>query len=408
MEWLAGADEVTRDKGVNWLTGAAGAGKSAIGRSVCELCALEQTLLASFFFGSTDGTRNSSKHLVSTIAYQICGINQAIRKAVSDFIDYDPLIFNKSLRTQFVSLVIEPLSSFYANSPQTLPRLIVIDGLDECLEESTQRDILETINYLLATYAHLPIRFLVCSRAESNIKSVIHGVQMNGAVFEIFLGDEYHPDEDIELYLRDNFKEIRGGHIFKSSLPVGWPSKETMETLVDKASGQFIYVSTTIRHIKSPRHRPHQRLDAILGLRPPFKDLPFAELDALYTHLIMMTEDPFLTCRIMAVLAMYPFQCSSDIEKLLQLEDGEVELVASDLAAIVQTAQMDFGDNTDVFIAVDLLHKSFEDFLFDKQRSKDLYINFEETRAWHILRSIEIFSGNASLLVSDFTVLKRN
>jgi len=390
MDWVAGANEATRDKGVNWLTGAAGAGKSAIGRSVCERCTQEGTLLASFFFGSTDGTRNHSKHLAATIAYQICAISPSIRKAVSDYIEYDPLIFNKSMRTQFVSLVMDPLSSCYANRLQILPRLIVIDGIDECLDVSSQRDILETITYL-TTYSYFPFCFLVCSRPESNIKNVMHGVQMSAAVFKIFLGDEYHPDEDIGLYLHDQFNLIREGHIFKSSLPVSWPSEENIRELIHKSSGQFVYASTAVRYTQSPRHVPHQRLDALLGLRPPFKDLPFAELDALYTHLLKMTDDSSLTVRILAFPAMYHKQCTYDIAKYLEIEDVEVEVVLSDLAAIVQMAP-ELEENNNL-AHVSLLHKSFEDFLFDQHRSKDLHMYFAETRAWHILRSLQIFSG---------------
>jgi len=376
VDWLAGVHEYTRDKGINWLTGAAGAGKSAIGRSVCERCALERSLLASFFFGSTDGTRNHSRNMAATVAYQICAISPAIRKSVADAVDYDPLIFTKSLRTQLISLVIDPLLAPYAKEPHSIPRLIVIDGLDECLDESSQRDILETITYL-TTYSRLPIRFLVCSRPQSNIKNGMDGVQMSAAVFKIFLGDEYHPDEDIGLYLRDQFNMIREGHIFKSSLPVVWPSQENVRELIHKSSGQFVYASTAVRYVQSPRHLPHQRLDAILGLRPPFKDLPFAELDTLYTHLLKMTDDPSLTVKILAFPAIYYRQCTYDIAKYLEIEDGEVQVVLSDLAAIVHMAPALERNNS--LAHVSLLHKSFEDFIFDQHRSKDLHIDFAET-----------------------------
>jgi len=72
IDWIAGANDANREKVFTWLSGAAGAGKSAIGRSVCERCKEEGTLLASFFFGSSDSTRNHSRSFVATIAYQIC------------------------------------------------------------------------------------------------------------------------------------------------------------------------------------------------------------------------------------------------------------------------------------------------------------------------------------------------
>ena len=230
VEWTAGLDKANRDKLITWLTGAAGAGKSAIGRTVCERCAEEGTLLASFFFGSNDQTRNHSRSLVATIAYQICAISPGVRRAVSDFIEYDPLIFTRSLRAQFSSLIIGPLLANYANSPQKVPPLIVVDGLDECLDKASQRDILETFLWVM-TSSPIPIRVLVCSRPESHIAAKFSTVKMSTALFKIFLGDEYSPDNDIRLYLCDHFRSLCEEHIFKSSIPPSWPTKEHQDQL---------------------------------------------------------------------------------------------------------------------------------------------------------------------------------
>jgi len=401
MNWLAGADEDTRAKGVNWLTGAAGAGKSAIGRSICERCALEGTLLASFFFGSSDAARNHSKTLVATIAYQICSFAPSIRQAVSDFIDNDPHIFSKSLRTQFVSLVMDPLLTFYAHGTQNLRRLIVIDGLDECVDPSSQRDILETITYLITTYPYFPIRFLVCSRPESNIKNVIHGVGMSATVFTISLGDEYDAEEDIDKYLHDNFTAIREGHIFRHLIPEYWPKQTHIRTLLHKSSGQFIYASTVIRYILSSDDMPHRRLEVILGLRPPHGELPFAQLDALYLHILTMTKDPPMAAKLLTFLALYGGTLVSILARYLGLEDEEVELMLSKLVAVVASKPNEQDNNVIVF---HLLHRSFEDFLFDQSRSKTLYLSREDAEASHILRSIQIFSSTPFFLQASAVI----
>lgn len=386
IEWIAGSDENNRGKLITWLTGAAGAGKSAIGRSVCERCKKEGTLLASFFFGSNDPTRNHSKSLIPTIAYQISMINPGLKKAISDFIDYDPLIFTRSLRTQLSSLVIDPLLANYNNMPEKVPPLIVLDGLDECLDQASQRDILDACLFVV-TSSSFPIRILVCSRPESNITSSFGALRMNATVFKVFLGDGYSPDDDIRLYLCDHFQEIRDGHIFKTSIPLGWPSEEQISQLLYKASGQFIYASTVIWYLKSPRHRPHQRLEAVLGLRPPFKDLPFAELDALYTHLLENTDDLTLAIDLLAFIILYPGVFLTEMEQFFQLEAGEVEVVLSDLSSIVRI------ENSYDELVARLLHKSFEDFIFDTHRSRHFSRDYAETRALHIHRLIDMFSG---------------
>jgi len=392
IDWISKAQEDTQDKNITWVTGAAGAGKSAIGRTVCERCSNEGTLLASFFFGSSDSTRNRIRSLVATIAYQMSSVNPAIRQSVTSAIDQDPLIFTRSLQAQFLSLVINPLSSAFANDPTLVPTLIVIDGLDECHNRDSQRYILESLIYASRS-SHIPIRFLLCSRPENHISHFFSAPDVQEITFKIYLGDEYFPDDDIRLYLSDSFRAIKRGHIFRSSIPATWPSENHIYQIVWKSSGQFIYAATVVRYVKSSRHRPHQRLDAVLGLRPPFKDLPFAELDALYTHILLTAEEPSMIADILAFPAIYDEATTTMMERILALEAGEVEVLLSDFGSIVKIRSSKER--------VVLLHKSFEDFLFDPQRSKDLSRSRTDTITGHIRRVMEFFSGQTPLIHSN-------
>ena len=386
IEWIAGSNEANRDKLFTWLTGAAGSGKSAIGRSVCERCAEEGTLLASFFFGSRDPTRNHSNSFAATIAYQICKLNPGLREALSSAVDYDPLVFKQSLRTQLMSLAAGPLLANYANEPSHPPRLIVVDGLDECLDEASQHDILDSL-FHFATTSVIPIRILVCSRKESQIVTMFNAIKMRTLLFKILLDNEISSWDDIKIYLCVEFQKIQETHIFRASLPSPWPTQEQLIQLTYRSSGQFIYAKIVVRYLTSFRHRPQQRLDAILGLRPSFKDLPFSELDALYSHLLNGTDDPSIAGDILAFLALYDIIYLADIDTLLGLESGESEVILSSLMAIV-----DIKMDGDLCVA-SLLHKSFEDFLFDSDRSKGLSKTLMGTQARHSLQIIELFSG---------------
>ena len=388
IDWIAGENKANRDKFFTWLTGAAGAGKSAIGRSVCERCKKEETLLASFFFGARDSTRNHSHSFIATIAYQICSISQELRTAVSDAIESDPLVFSHSLQTQLKSLVMDPLLANYANKPQRAPCLIVVDGLDECLDQSSQRDILDVL-LSFATMSPIPIRILVCSRKENHIVTMFSAIKMSALLFTILLDDQYSSRDDIEHYLNHQFRKIRETHIFKASIPDPWPTKEQLNHLTRKSSGQFIYASTVIGYVESPYYMPQQRLNAVLGLRPPFKDLPFSELDVLYLHLLNSTDNPSIAADVMAYVALHDNMVPKEIDTLLALESGETEVCLSRLAAIADVKSQWSSE----FSTARLLHKSFEDFLFDSDRSKELFRSKIETKARHALRMIEIFSG---------------
>jgi len=382
-DWIAGVHDHHHKKDIAWVTGAAGAGKSAIGRSVCERCAEEGTLLASFFFGANDATRNHSRSLVPTIVSQICRFRPAVRQTVANIMVNDPLILNMSLREQFSTLLITPLASTFSNEPVLVPCLIVIDGLDECESHSSQLEILDSLLYI-ASISPTPIRILVCSRPESQIDNFFASRQVRDVLFKMFLGDEYSPDEDIRLYLSDRFKAIKENHKFRSSIPDNWPEEAHMYQLVRNSSGQFIYASTVVHYTESPRHRPHQRLESVLGLRPPFKDLPFAQLDALYTHILKMADDPQLVVDILIFLALYhELATTGQVERMLRLESEDVDVLLSDLASVVQIQNG----------TIKFLHKSFTDFLLDPSRSKDFSRNRMETTAKHVLRIIQIYSG---------------
>jgi len=389
VDWVAGTHPETQDKDVAWLTGAAGAGKSAIGRSICERCAEDKRLLAGFFFGSADETRNHPRSLVATIAYQICAIEPEFWIAISTFIEYDPLIFTRSIQAQLISLVVEPLCAIFSRKPDKAPLLIVIDGLDECKNLDSQRDILDTI-LSLSTSSTIPIRFLICSRPETQITSLFSSPKVTPRLFKIFLGDKYSPNNDIELYLRDQFRQIKESHIFKSLIPESWPSDRNVHELVLKASGQFIYAATVMRYVDSPHHRPHQRLEAALGLRAPFKDLPFVELDTLYSHVLASAYNTSLVLDILAFVILHSSASIAQIETNLHLEPGDVQIALSDMGSIVQV--VDRGHKLNII----LLHKSFEDFLFDSNRSKEFYRDREETRLHHVINAIQVFSSMSS------------
>ncbi|KAF9555784.1 hypothetical protein CPC08DRAFT_120452 [Agrocybe pediades] len=382
--WTVGKAEEQSGKPILWLKGAVGAGKSAIARSVAERCSDEGLLLGTFFFGAADSTRNHVGKLVATLSYQISVVLPKFRDTVATFIEDDPLIFGRSIRTQFSTLVVRPLSIVLANRPAALismPRLIIIDGLDECSSIDSQQNLLLTLHEVTSTTTL--IRFLVCSRPESHLNNTFSLPRIVPILYKIFLDNDYIASDDIRVYLNDKFKQVKEGHVFKHTLPDPWPTPETIDTLVNKSSGQFIYAATVVRYVKSPRHRPDQRLDAIFKLRPPFKDLPFTELDALYRLIISKAEDLPTVLDILAFPALYPYSTTlEDIEVILQLEQGSVEVVLADLHSIVTTSDG----------YVEFLHKSLADFLSEPQRAGDLYRDLSRMRLSHAARVISIYS----------------
>ncbi|KAF9562261.1 hypothetical protein CPC08DRAFT_687899 [Agrocybe pediades] len=387
IDWTSGANVDLRDKSIVWMKGGAGAGKSAIARSVAERCSELGLLLGTFFFGAADTTRNHVRRLVATLAYQMCIVLPELRDRVSKLVEDDPLIFSRSITTQLTILVVRPLSEALADhsGPTETPRLIIIDGLDECSANiDSQRDLLVALQE--ATSTTTLIRFLVCSRPENHLNSAFGLPCMVKILHKIFLDNDCSAAQDIRRFFEDKFHAIKEGHIFKHMLPATWPMPEVVRTLVYKSSGQFIYAATVVRYVESPKHRPHQRLDAVFNLRPAFKDLPFTELDSLYRHIISKAEELPTVLDILAFPALYGSFPALEMEVMLQLEKGDVEIMLADILSVV-TVHKD--------TRVKFLHKSLTDFLSDSQRAGDLYRDLSAVRLQHVARSISIFS-NAS------------
>jgi len=386
MLWLCSpATAPKTDTFILWLYGPAGAGKTAIARRVAELCEAQGLLLASFLFFRSDSKRNTMKPLVANIAYCVSRVIPSTNELIKNAIEADPLILTYSIEVQLTKLVFEPLRLLahqgYFSSRKFL-RLVVIDGLDECLDRGAQTNLIQFLASAMAQN-QLPLKFLIVSRPESHIKLAVALASQQATISHLELNNDFLPDEDIRLFLTDKFHEIKMCHPFHAIIPSVWPSKKQMDDLISKASGQFIYASLAVRFINSACDFPIRQLDIILGLRPPINhDLPFAELDALYTFILSCTKNVDLVLNILGVDRVLQthdcFDSSVEIvESVLYLEDGDVRVYLSPLNSLLEVDQGSHDLNGIFFH-----HTSFGDFLGNPERSKDYSI---DARKYHSL-----------------------
>ncbi|KAF5314458.1 hypothetical protein D9619_011749 [Psilocybe cf. subviscida] len=379
-KWALRMDPDTKDAPILWLSGAPGAGKSAIAQSVAEDFHSKGLLVASFFFGRSDSTRNHAQLLVSTIVYQLYTLLPPPEQSrVLAIIDRDPLIFTKSLLDQFEALIVNPLQLLLSSGLWTR-RLIIIDGLDECLDHNMQRDALLMLSASICRF-HSPFIFLLASRPDHDIQAVFGSRSFLPIHTRLFLDDTYLPHRDIELFLRDQFEECRDTHPFRHMIPPEWPSDDIVWKLTRKSSGQFIYASVVAKYIKSSRHRPDHRLDVVLNLRPALKDLPFSELDALYTHIFSSVDDVERVLNVISFHVIFnPGTPITDIERILRLDVGEVALLLCDLASVIGYEKQ----YSDKGLQLKILHASLADYLLDSTRSKEYFLNASKRCAGHV------------------------
>ncbi|KDR69331.1 hypothetical protein GALMADRAFT_145706 [Galerina marginata CBS 339.88] len=205
MEWIEGLDTQTMNRLIAWLHGPAGAGKSALAQTIAELFYSAGILLAAFFFSRFDPTRNHSRSLISTIAYQVALSFPTVRANIISAINHDPHLFSKSLSTQMASLLVEPLrplvSSGYFNNPKCR-RVVIIDGLDECESRTEQLEILVVISDALRRHS-IPLVFIIASRPEHELKRAFYTGSLKDLSILLPLDNDLQSNADIEFFLRD-------------------------------------------------------------------------------------------------------------------------------------------------------------------------------------------------------------
>ncbi|KAF8152906.1 hypothetical protein B0H34DRAFT_85145 [Crassisporium funariophilum] len=292
---------------IMWLYGPAGAGKSAIAQTIAEQCHTLGILAGSFFFSRTAPGRNDSSQLMATLVYQLIMVEPRMRRHVEEALQHDPMVLDRSLEAQMIALIVKPLSKVFPKDqgPEQAPkaRLIIIDGLDECQGHEAQRYILKVFHGFLKD---LPIQLilLIVSRPEQHIRDSFNLQAISAVTTTIALDDTYEPDSDIKIFLDSKFDDIKSTHPYKSQIPSDWPPPTAIQQLVKKSSGQFIYASTVVKYVKSSRHRPTRRLDIIFGLSSRGRDIPFAEIDNLYTLIFDLVEDPEEVLRVLSFIIL--------------------------------------------------------------------------------------------------------
>ena len=363
-----------------WLYGPAGSGKTAIADSIAELCHDGANLAASFFFSRGADGRKDATHFVSSIACQLAMAIPEIQEWVSAAVDSDPMIFTRSLSAQMQALIVKPFNEAAeaGGSAQSVllsrPRFIIIDGLDECGDPKSQTEILQALLKAVQQLS-IPLFFLVASRPEYHIRDIFNRDQFNSVTNRIVLDDKYDPDADIERYLRSSFDDIKHQHPLSRQFPEVWPTDEEIMRIVQKSSGHFIYAATVVRFVKSYRHRPMERLKIIFGLSPPNRDLPFVELDALFTHILSSVEDIDLVLEVLSLLlTVLGMATSSHMEDLLSCDQGEIQILLVDLHSIIRVPESDTDE-------IRILHSSFRDYLLDRSRSGPFFIDLSEAYA---------------------------
>jgi hypothetical protein len=384
--WADGHDE----RCIFWLSGLAGTGKSTIARTVARRYNEQRRLGASFFFSKGGGDVGHAGKFFTSLAVQLAYAVPSLQTHIRDAVRERSDIASLSLLDQWRQLVLGPLSRLEEPHQSFV---LTIDALDECEGDQNVRTILRLLAEARSIKT-IRLRVFLTSRPEIPIRHSIHYIpQAEHQDFILHNVPLTIVNHDISLYLEYSMGIIRQ----EWSLGADWPGEVVLRQLVLYACGLFIWAATACRFIREGKRFARKRLDTILKGGSSGVTAPEKHLDEIYLTVLMHSisaeysdeekEEVYdmlkHTLGIMVVLLL-PLSASS-LSKLLHLPREAVDSTFKDLYAILDIPE-------DPTRQLRLHHPSFRDFLLNKDRCGDFWVDEKEAHQMLATSCIQLMS----------------
>jgi len=420
-------ESVNPPSSMYWMRGPAGVGKSAIAQTCAEKLKETGHLGAAFFF--TVKKYNNPSRLFTSIAYQLATALSDYRAALDERISKDKSLVEKKIPFQFGSLIVEPIQELEKQGKRVPPKAIFIDGLDECAGKDAQAEIIKIIASSVRERS-TPFHWAIFSRAEPRIVSTFKQDNIASVIHSVELPISREADNEIEMYLRGEFKNILEQQDFPQ-LSSSWPTDNDIWILVKAAAGLFAHPAAVLRHVAYPadsqfRERLQFVLDSLSDAGKQGSTSPFSQLDALYAHIMeqipernllsaqCLSEFPgdvIITC-CMNSISEYTFKdICHHLHAVISYEPSFDPLSSLDPRIDLTRPYYDQGQwfHLDESIiehvfrvhgTYRLYHKSFDDFLCDPTRSGAFCVEipaFYSKFSDHLIRTHHDYASNYAI-----------
>ncbi len=384
--WL---DNPERQRKVVWLTGPAGTGKSTIAQTFAESCLKKGRLGAAFFFSRKKNSQNEPTSIIPTLAYQLAVHFPDYKPLLSKQMAHDPTIVNKTPRTQFERLIIEPFSILRTQGHRVTrdPLLILLDDLDAYQGIPVQSEFVKMIGEAVRS-KDLPLLWLICSRPEPHLRYVFSRLDCDGCCGKEELSIDAKVRDDVGRYLRGSFEEFRA-KFWGVASPSPWPPDLQLSEALRIASGLFFLASVIVDYVGDPVYaNPAARLSTFLELTSENTHVagtenPLEPLDLLYSDIL--TEIPnniFLTTtRILGhLLVLRSLVCDPSIFStqalcnFMNMDQATFYGALQRLHSVIQVPAPEDASGVDL----QFYHGSFPSYLLDSTRSGKFAIDWGE------------------------------
>ncbi len=355
------------------LFGQAGTGKSSIAHEIARRFEKMHRLTSSFIFLRKEQSKREAYHLFTTLARDLSdrypSFKTALGRVVKD---------NTSLRagtrdygTLFQSLILEPLKDLHIVGPI----LVVIDALDES-GDVTGENGLHT--FLAKALSKLPSNFrvLITSRPEHDIESAFVGDRLASIKIKYMKDSKLAATThaDILAFLRTRFHSDE--------------LNAYCDALATKAEGLFQWAAVACGYILDPpEFFDFSRIKCIEHLLKPTADHRRPDpLDELYEEVLKAyfrhqgAQRLFRSVMGQLIAAFEPLSIRSLIALRQHAsigDDSDPESVRRMLRRL--SSLLSNVNSSDQNLPIVLLHTSFRDFLTNKEKSRDFYVDLRHS-----------------------------
>lgn len=338
---------------VFWITGVAGAGKSAIAHTVAHQSHHSQRHHSSCFFfdRGTDGRNNPDK-LFSTIVRDLASRSPDIRLHVSNALESDPTLASAPISRQFDEL----LCGLQYEEEKSV--VIVIDAVDE----GRSTDLLHILRNGTMKL-HNKFRIIITSRPVDPIVSNLSNVT-------------HIRREDIDIGGKDNLDDIaiysyhRLDRVAEVKRLKGWLDETLMKAFLAKAEGLFIWVSVVATFLENISC-PDKKLDKLLSECSTSHFDPEIKMAMLYETVLAECnpeDEDFIIGYQFFMGAIITVKEPVSLDVLASLHFHETDLRAAEILSLVASLLSNVNEDSPDR-PIRLIHLSLREFLTSRDQN---------------------------------------